>query len=79
MDFRKCLLVFCILFFSMAICFAQNQEDFVEKNYVAETVDLESENEEIEEIEDVEEAPVEDKWQQLEWKKKILILFNIMK
>ena len=67
MDFRKCLLVFCILFFSMPICFAQNQEDFVEKNYVAETVDLESENEEIE---DVEETPVEDKWQQLEWEEE---------
>ena len=67
MDFRKCLLVFSILFFSMAICFAQNREDFVEKNYVAETVDLESENEEIE---DVEEAPVEDKWQQLEWEEE---------
>ena len=40
----------------MPICFAQNQEDFVEKNYVAEKVDLESENEEIE---DVEETPVE--------------------
>lgn len=51
----------------MAICFAQNREDFVEKNYVAETVDLESENEEIE---DVEEAPVEDKWQQLEWEEE---------
>lgn len=67
MDFRKCLLVFCILFFSMPICFAQNREDFVEKNYVAETVDLESENEEIE---DVEETPVEDKWQQLEWEEE---------
>ncbi len=67
MDFRKCLLVFSILFFSMPICFAQNQEDFVEKNYVAETVDLESENEEIE---DVEETPVEDKWQQLEWEEE---------
>ena len=51
----------------MAICFAQNQEDFVEKNYVAEKVDLESENEEIE---DVEETPVEDKWQQLEWEEE---------
>ena len=51
----------------MPICFAQNQEDFVEKNYVAETVDLESENEEIE---DVEETPVEDKWQQLEWEEE---------
>ena len=67
MDFRKCLLVFSILFFSMPICFAQNQEDFVEKNYVAETVDLESENEEIE---DVEETTVEDKWQQLEWEEE---------
>ena len=67
MDFRKCLLVFSILFFSMPICFAQNREDFVEKNYVAETVDLESENEEIE---DVEETPVEDKWQQLEWEEE---------
>ena len=51
----------------MPICFAQNQEDFVEKNYAAETVDLESENEEIE---DVEETPVEDKWQQLEWEEE---------
>lgn len=67
MDFRKCLLVFSILFFSMAICFAQNREDFAEKNYVAETVDLESENEEIE---DVEETPIEDKWQQLEWEEE---------
>ena len=67
MDFRKCLLVFSILFFSMAICFAQNREDFVEKNYVAETVDLESENEDIE---DVEETPIEDKWQQLEWEEE---------
>ena len=67
MDFRKCLLVFSILFFSLPICFAQNREDFVEKNYVAETVDLESENEEIE---DVEDAPVEDKWQQLEWEEE---------
>ena len=67
MDFRKCLLVFSILFFSVPICFAQNREDFVEKNYVAETVDLESENEEIE---DVEETPIEDKWQQLEWEEE---------
>lgn len=67
MDFRKCLLVFSILFFSMAICFAQNREDFVEKNYVVETVDLESENEDIE---DVEETPIEDKWQQLEWEEE---------
>ena len=51
----------------MPICFAQNREDFVEKNYVAETVDLESENEEIE---DVEETPIEDKWQQLEWEEE---------
>jgi hypothetical protein len=30
MDFRKCLLVFSILFFSMAICFAQNQGEIEE-------------------------------------------------
>lgn len=51
----------------MPICFAQNREDFVEKNYVAETVDLESENEDVEYVE---EAPVEDKWQQLEWEEE---------